>query len=78
MGLAPALLSGIVLTFAYAGKLLNESRYEEFAYKDYQFLAKILESTKSVKNLSVGAFSGLAGIVYTLHNLYLLWRKKRC
>ncbi|MFP3887059.1 type 2 lanthipeptide synthetase LanM family protein [Priestia filamentosa] len=60
---------GIAMYFAYLWKITRKERYKEAAYATINPIRKLLPELSEPKNVSLGGFLGIGGIVYSLHHL---------
>jgi type 2 lantibiotic biosynthesis protein LanM len=68
-------LSGIALFLAYLGKITGEKKYTDLSISALQtIMAFIDESRKLEVNLALGAFNGIAGVIYTLGHISRILR----
>lgn len=65
-------LPGLVIFFAYLGKILQEERYTSLANSALMTLQSQLENDQP-SITSIGGFTGWGGIIYTLLHLATLW-----
>ncbi len=66
-------IAGIALSFAYAAKIFNDARYKDIAQQCLQSVRDTL-ARQQINIKSIGAFSGLSGILYAFIVFYKLWR----
>ncbi len=68
-------LSGCLLFLAYLAAVTGDKSYERIARKTLTLVRRLLDRGRagSVPVRSLGAFSGLGGIIYTLAHLAVLW-----
>lgn len=62
-------LSGIALFYNYLWKVSNESKYKDVVEEIIVSIEEMLSKNKELgylKNMKIGAFNGLSGVVYTL------------
>ena len=67
-------LAGIILTFAYAEQIFNNSQYGDRSRIGFHYLKRIIRQLKNLDKITLGAFSGLTGILYCFSKLYTLWK----
>lgn len=70
-------LSGIMLPFAYGEKIFNNPSYGQIAKISLNTIRKVIRKLKDLEGLTVGGFSGLGGIIYSLYCLYILWKDEK-
>ncbi|WP_370695799.1 type 2 lanthipeptide synthetase LanM family protein (plasmid) [Priestia megaterium] len=61
--------TGIAIYFAYLWKVTQKSRYREAAYATINPIRKLLPELSKPKNVSLGGYLGISGVVYVLHHL---------
>ncbi|WP_192800168.1 type 2 lanthipeptide synthetase LanM family protein [Priestia endophytica] len=61
--------TGIALFFAYLYKITNNAKYKEAAYSSINPVRELNPELTKKKDVGVGAFLGLGGILYTLHHM---------
>jgi type 2 lantibiotic biosynthesis protein LanM len=68
-------LSGCSFFLAYLGELIGDQSYSKIARKSINLVRRHLERGRhgGLQVRSLGAFSGLGGIIYTLTHLGVLW-----
>jgi type 2 lantibiotic biosynthesis protein LanM len=69
-------LPGVILFFAYLGAALADERYSGLARSALRTLHRQMKDSHGA--VSVGAFTGLGGIIYCLVHLGILWRDPSC
>lgn len=66
-------ISGIMICYAYAAELFDNQKYHNISQLCFDSIrAIILKEKKGIQN--VGAFEGIAGIIYSFAALYRLWK----
>jgi type 2 lantibiotic biosynthesis protein LanM len=68
--------SGLALFLAHLGKISKESRYTQMAQMALVTMRSQIDDNikeQSLKNVGIGAFLGLSGVIYTLASLGVLW-----
>ncbi len=68
-------LPGITLFLAYLGKVSNQARYTELAQQGLATILRKLDCSAQARE-GIGAFYGLAGIVYLYVHLAALWQRR--
>ncbi|XKK32074.1 type 2 lanthipeptide synthetase LanM family protein [Bacillus sp. AC79A.1] len=67
---------GIATFFCYLWKLTQKDKYREAAYATINPVKKLLPELVNNKNISIGAFTGLTGILYSMHHLSVVFNDK--
>lgn len=67
-------LPGIILPFAYAGKLLAIPQYTQWARLCVESLWRTLKIRHITSIKTIGAFTGVSGLLYLFTVLYKLWQ----
>lgn len=67
-------LSGIALFMAHLGRITKEAHYTELARNIVETIRGILDQDTSIKKqLGIGAFTGLSGVIYMLSHVAKIW-----
>jgi len=67
-------VSGIILSLAYGGIIFTDPQYTSTAQLGLESLRQTIKTYGIEAFSTVGAFTGIGGIIYTLANLYKLWK----
>ena len=67
-------IAGIGLSFARAGMVLNDTRYTDMAKQVWHSLQHTLKTSGKSCVQFVGAYTGLAGLIYVVSQFQLLWQ----
>ncbi|WP_068613671.1 type 2 lanthipeptide synthetase LanM family protein [Paenibacillus tuaregi] len=66
--------AGIALFLGYLGKITGRADFKEAAFEAMEMPKSIMQTLEKDQPYSIGAFTGLPGIMYTLHKLADLYR----
>lgn len=68
---------GIATFFCYLWKLTQKDKYREAAYATINPVKKLLPELVKNENITIGAFTGLTGILYSMHHLSVVFNDKK-
>lgn len=68
---------GIAVFFCYLWKLTQKDKYKEAAYATINPVKKLLPELSDNDSSTIGGFTGLTGILYSLHHLAIIFDDKK-